>query len=134
MAVAGYGVEATVESIWDHAWATARFDLINIAIGTRFNFWINGIAQTDITDTSVKAILAVETNDLFAYWNSLAKVEKTVQPWDFITLWLNNNLMGDGFHNYFRETITKCKELLGHDKMEMSSTTLPSASLKTWGS
>ena len=78
MAVAGYGVEATVESIWDHAWATARFDLINIAIGTRFNFWINGIAQTDITDTSVKAILAVETNDLFAYWNSLAKVEKEI--------------------------------------------------------
>ena len=134
MAVAGYGVEATVESIWDHAWATARFDFINIAIGTRFNFWITGIAQTDITDTSVAALLAVETNDMFSYWNALAKIEKTTQPWDFISLWFQNHFQGDGFRNYFRDTIKKCQELLGHDAWEMSNTTLPSASNKTWGS
>jgi hypothetical protein len=127
----GYGVEATVESIWDTEWVTARFDFINIALGTRFNFWITGNAATDITDTKVVKLLEVESNDMFAYWAALAKVEKTVNPWDFIQIWMKENFMGDGFLNYFRELILECRKILDQDKWELVSKSLPSDGTET---
>lgn len=126
MTSSGYGVEATVESIWNTAWATARFDFINIALGGRFNFWITGDAGTDITNVLITDLLEVESNDLFAYWNAIAKVEKTVNPWDFIQIWMANNLMGDGFLTYFEKTIEKCKNIIGEGGIEMVKVNLPS--------
>lgn len=112
MASLGYGVETTVESIWSTFWDTTKFNFINVLIGTQFNFWITDDAGTDITDTEVKEILKQETHALFAFWNAITKIESTSNPWEFISVWMNDYLSGDDFYRRYRLLIEKCARIL----------------------
>lgn len=127
MVSSGYGVEGTVESIWNTAWETIRFDFINIELGTRFNFWITGDAATDITDSKVVKLLEVESNGMFAFWNAMAKIEKTVNPWDFIDIWMKEHMAGDQFYDFFKIMIEKCKNILNEGGIELVTRYLPSS-------
>lgn len=112
MAAAGYGVEVTVESIWSTTWDTTRFNFINVLIGTQFNFWITDDSETDITDAKVTEMLKQETHALFAFWNAITKIESTNNPWDFISVWINDHLSGDDFYRRYRLLIEKCARML----------------------
>ena len=112
MASSGYGVEATVEGIWNTLWVTAQFDFINALIGTQFNFWITDDGGTDVTDTKVKEILKAETHVLFAFWNAIIKIEGVNNPWNFISVWINDHLSGDDFYRRYKLLIEKCARIL----------------------
>ena len=112
MASSGYGTEATVESIWSAAWDTTQFDNINALLGTKFNFWITGEGDTDITNTGIVAMLAAETHELFALWNSMIKETAVTDPWDFIRLWNDEHLTGDRFYERYFNLIKKCQDVL----------------------
>lgn len=108
----GYGTKATVQSVWKATWDAAQFNLINTIIGTQFNFWITGDAATDITDTEITEILKQETHILFGYWSALVKSSGYDRPWDFIMVWIRENLSGDQFRNQYYNLIKKCREII----------------------
>ena len=121
MASAGYGTETTVESIWSANWDTAQFDHINKLIGTEFNFYITQDGGTDITDTKVTTMLAAQTHKLFARWNALIKSSAVVNPWDFINILISEM----DFEREFKSVIEGAKTILGENKMEITTSKLP---------
>ena len=72
-------------------------------------------------------MLAAETHKLFGYWNALIKSSAVNRPWEWIQVWLNDNLEGDDFFRRYRLLIEKCKNILGEKKMELTSSHLPSS-------
>lgn len=120
MASAGYGVEATVESIWAAVWNTTQFDFINVLIGTEFNFWITGDGDTDITDAKVTGMLKQTTHKLFGYWNALIKSSAVTNPWDWVHMWLSEI----DFSIHYKNLIRTARDIL-YGRMEMVSRNLP---------
>ena len=57
MAASNYMTEADTESIWDTTLDTTRFGKIGVRIAEILNFWINGDATSQVTDTGVTPIL-----------------------------------------------------------------------------
>lgn len=114
MASSGYGVEATVESIWSQTWETTQFTNINVMIGTFFNAWIQGaaLADTDITDTGVAELLKQATHMIFSYLNSLITANEVSDPWSYAATWINNELGGDKFYWKYRKLIELCQNAL----------------------
>ncbi len=131
MASAGYGIELTVEGIWDKLWDTDQFGFINILLGTQFNFWITNDGATDITNTKIKPMLEAETNILFAYWRAIVKIETVTAPWEFINVWIRDNLQGDKFFYFYQRLIKTCQDIL-YGSMEMVTRNLPSANTRTY--
>ena len=127
MVSSGYGTEATVESIWSTLWDTTQFGHINVIIGTKFNYYITDDGATDITNTAVTTMLAAETNELFALWNSMIKESAVTNPWDFIRLWMDQHLSGDKFYRRYSILIKKAQQILGETTIELVRKTLPSS-------
>ncbi|BDI54969.1 MAG: hypothetical protein QIT40_gp11 [Lokiarchaeia virus VerdaV4] len=101
-----------MQSTWAATWDTTQFNHINITIGTQFNFWITDDSATDITDTAIIDMLKQETHILFGYWNAIIKSSAVEKPWDFIMVWLSENLSGDQFYKQYFKLIKKCREIL----------------------
>ena len=72
-------------------------------------------------------MLANETHELFALWNSMVKSSAVVNPWDFIRLWWDKHMSGDQFPERYSILIKKAKEVLGESKIELVRRTLPSS-------
>jgi hypothetical protein len=132
MASSGYGTETTVESIWSSTWDTTQFDHINKMLGSMFNFWITDDTATDITDTQVVGMLAAETHILFGMWNAIIKMSAVTNPWDFIRVWMYDNLAGNKFYEFYSILIKKCQEIL-YGRISMTTKNLASYSSKTYG-
>ena len=85
MAFAGYMTETDVESIWDIAWDTTRFDHINLRIGEILNFLVTGDATTAITSTAVLPILEQISEEILLDLKLAAQANAIIVPWDFIS-------------------------------------------------
>ena len=84
MAAAGYMTETDVESIWDTAWDTARFDHINLRIAELLNIIINSDATINVTDTAVLPFLKQFSEEVLLDLKMAAKANAVTVPWDFI--------------------------------------------------
>ena len=100
-------------------------------MGTEFNFWITEDGATDITNTAITTMLAAQVHKLFAYWNAIIKIETVSNPWDFIMVWINDNIMGDNFYYKFEKLIKKAQDIL-YGRFEMVTRNLPSANNRTY--
>lgn len=115
MVSSGYGVEATVESMFAEAWDSTQFGHFNVLIGTRFNAWIQGpkLSGTDITDPGIVELLKNETHAFFLFFTMMIKQQAVTDPWQFISVWIEENLSGDLFYNRFQLLIDMCAKALG---------------------
>lgn len=86
MASSGYSDETTFNSVWNTTVVSARFTNLNVQIGGVLNFLISGDAATDTTETTVTPILRQISDELILRIMALSKVEKTVNPWDFLSV------------------------------------------------
>lgn len=84
MAFTGYMTEADVESIWDTAWDTVRFNKINVRIGEVINFLVYGDATTVITSTAVLPIVEQISEEILLDLKLAAQANAIIVPWDFI--------------------------------------------------
>lgn len=123
MATAGYGVEATWESIFNVP-ATevdaTRFGHLNVHIGRKFNFYILGDSETDTADTKLTGILAAETHQLIFELYLSAKASVTNNPWDFMVMELGKIDFYERFKNLIKQART-----IGDGNIELVSRTLP---------
>jgi len=118
---AGYMTEATVESIWDTDWATARFDLINVRIGEILNFLVHGDAQTDVADTAVTPILVQISEEVLLDLKLAAKANGIIEPWDFIQA----NISKIDWKYYDSYLLQKVRDKLGYSTPEVVRRYLP---------
>lgn len=84
MAAAGYMTETDVESIWDTAWDTTRFDYINLRIAELLNIMINADATVNVTDAAVLPFLEQFSEEVLLDLKMAAKANAVTVPWDFI--------------------------------------------------
>jgi len=121
MAASNYMTEADVESIWDTAWDTARFDKIGIRIAEILNFLINGDATSQITDTSVTPILEQISEEILLELKLAAQANAIIIPWDFISA----NISKIDWSFYDNYLLKKVRQKLGHTKIELVTRSLP---------
>ena len=107
----GYGVELTVESMWDETWDTTKFGHWNATIGTLFNAAILGTAGTDTANTDVVEELKAQTHLIFAQVQAMRKSNTLSNPWDLMAD-LMATFVGNRFEIAFSRTIERCQELL----------------------
>ena len=84
MVAVNYMTELDFEAIWDTTFVTARFALIGVRIAEFINFKINRDATEQVTNVAFLPILEHFSEEVCILLNSAAKIEKTVQPWNFI--------------------------------------------------
>lgn len=121
MAFAGYMTEADVESIWDTAWDTTRFDKINLRIGEILNFLVYGDATTEITSTAVLPIVEQISEEILLDLKMAAQANAITVPWDFISA----NISKIDWKFYDTYLLKKVRQKLGQTTMEMVSRRLP---------
>ena len=126
MAFAGYMTEADVESIWDTTWDTTRFDKINLRIGEVINFLVSGNATIEITNVAVLPILEQISEEILLDLKLAAQANAIVVPWDFIQA--NISKMDWKFYDTY--LLKKVRNVLGHEKMEITTSRLPDT--KIW--
>ena len=121
MAFAGYMTEADVESIWDTSWDTTRFDKINLRIGELINFLVSGNATIEITNVAVLPILEQISEEILLDLKLAAQANAVVKPWDFIQA----NISKMDWKYYDTYLLKKVRNVLGHEKMELTTSRLP---------
>jgi len=121
MAFAGYMTEADVESIWDTSWDTTRFDKINLRIGELINFLVSGNATIEITNVAVLPILEQISEEILLDLKLAAQANAVVKPWDFIMA----NISKIDWKFYDTYLLKKVRNVLGHEKMELTTSRLP---------
>ena len=121
MAFLGYMTEADVESIWDTAWDTTRFNKINLRIGEILNFLVNGDATTVITSTAVLPILEQISEEILLDLKLAAQANSIIVPWDFISA----NISKLDWRFYDGYLLKKVRQKLGQTTMEMVHRRLP---------
>ena len=126
MAFAGYMDESDVESIWDTAWDTTRFDKINLRIGEILNFLVSGNATTEITNVAVKPILEQISEEILLDLKLAAQANAIIVPWDFIQA----NISKLDWRFYDNYLLKKVRNTLGYEKMEITTSRLPDT--KVW--
>ena len=126
MAFAGYMDETKVESIWDTEWDTTRFDAINLRIGKVINFLVNDNATTEITNVAVLPILEQISEEILLDLKLAAQANAIIVPWDFIQA--NISKMDWKFYDTY--LLKKVRNILGHEKMEFTTSRLPDT--KVW--
>ena len=121
MAFAGYMSETDTEGIWDTAWESTRFALINIRIGEILNFLVNGDATTAITSTAVLPIVEQISEEILLDLKLAAQANAIVVPWDFISA----NISKIDWKHYDSYLLKKVREKLGKSTIEMVTRRLP---------
>lgn len=84
MAASGYMTEADVESIWNTAWDTTRFDNINTRIAELLNILFNGDATTNVVATTVLPYLEQFSEELLLELSLASTAYKFTEVWNFI--------------------------------------------------
>jgi len=121
MAFAGYMTETDVESIWNGAWDTTRFDDINLRIGEILNFLVNGDATSQVTSTACTPILEQISEEILLELNMASKATGVTKPWDFIVA----NISKIDWKFYDTYLLKKVREKLGQTTIEMVTRRLP---------
>jgi len=130
MAAAGYGTETTWESIFDVPAAkvdATRFGHMNVHIGRKFNFYITGDSETDITVTTITGMLAAETHELIHELYLEAKSSAVTNPWDFMAMKLNKI----PFYRRYYQLMKRAQDIL-YGNMEIVKCDLPDANTRTY--
>ena len=110
MAASNYMTEADTESIWDTALNTDRFGKIGVRIAEFINFKINRDATSQVTSTAVTPLLEEFSEEVLVDVIAAAKINKTVQPYDFIQANISSYLIK---HYYvWEETFDEIREVL----------------------
>ena len=117
--------ETDFESIWGATIETARFGKINVRLGEILNYLLTRDAATDITSTAVKPMLEQLSEESLMEILQASKSNKFSDVWRFIQSnavriirrVLQNN----------RDVVKMIKQDLGFDKMELTSSHLPSS-------
>ena len=128
MAASNYMTEEDTESIWDTSLDTTRFGNIGVRIAEILNFFINDDATSQVTNTAYTPICEQLSEEALIELIAAAKVEKAVQPWDFITsnvVRITSNVIK---RNMF--IIDKIRKLQGTNAWEMTRKTLPSSKVE----
>lgn len=128
MAATNYMTEADTESIWSMTIETAQFGKIGVRMAEILNFYINGDATTNVTDTKVTPILEQLSEEGLVRLLAAAKVNAVVNPWDFI--WSNvmsvmSQLIRENeiVIERAREILTKSYHLTETSDLELPSST-----------
>ena len=122
MAASGYMTEADVESIWDTAWDTARFDKINVRIAEILNFLVTGDATSQVTSTAATPILEQISEEILLDLKLAAQANAILVPWDFIQA----NISKIDWEYYDRYLLKKVREkVVSGSTMDMSRRSLP---------
>lgn len=117
--------EADTESIWDTSLDTTRFGNIGVRIAEQLNFWVNDDATSQVTNTAVTPILEQISEEILMELIAASKVEKTVQPWEFIQA--NVVRMSWRILKNYGIILEKIRRVLGNSKIELVRKTLPSS-------
>lgn len=125
MAASNYMTEADTESIWDTSLDTTRFGNIGVRIAEQLNFWVNDDATSQVTNTAVTPILEQISEEILMELIAASKVEKTVQPWEFIQA--NVVRMSWRILKNYGIILEKIRRVLGNSKIELVRKTLPSS-------
>ncbi len=117
--------EADFESIWGATIETARFNLINVRLGEILNYLITRDAATDITSTAILPMLEQLSEQSLIELLQASKSNKFTDVWRFIQ---SNaaNIVGRVLLNN-KEVVDMIKADLGSEKMEITSSHLPSS-------
>ena len=121
MAALGYMTEVDVESLWDTAWDTTRFDIINVRIGEVLNFLIHGDSTTDVADTGVLPILEQISEEILLELKLAAQANAITVPWDFIQA----NISKIDWKFYDTYLLKKVRDKLAYSTTEVVSRYLP---------
>lgn len=84
MVATNYMTEEDTESIWDTALDTTRFGKIGVRMAEILNFWVNGDATSQVTNTAVTPILEQLSEEALVRLIMAAKANKMNDPWLFI--------------------------------------------------
>ena len=76
-------------------------------------------------------LLKAETNDLVLYYFSLSKQKTVTNPWDFISIMVRTEIMGNGFKNKYSEVIKYAQDIL-YGRMEIVTRNLPDKNDRTY--
>ena len=128
MTSSGYMTEATFESIWGATIETARFNLINIRIGGILNYLITRDGATDVTDTRVIVMFEELSEESLIELLQASKSNKFTDVWRFIQS--NAARIISRVLRSNRETVEMIKRDLGFEKMELTSSHLPSSNTR----
>ncbi len=128
MAASGYMTELDTESIWDVSLETARFDKINIRIAEQLNFWVNDDAASQVTSTAAKSILIQLSEEILLDLIQSSKSYAVEKPWDFIQA--NVHRVSTRILADYDDILTKIRNILGSEKIELSTVYLPTSNSK----
>lgn len=84
MAASNYMTEADTESIWDTSLDTTRFGKVGVRMAEILNFYINGDATSQITNTAVTPICEQLSEEGLLRLIAAAKENAVTDPWLFI--------------------------------------------------
>lgn len=128
MAATNYMTEADTESIWDTSLDTTRFGKIGVRLAEILNFWINGDATTNVTDTKVTPICEQLSEEALVRLIAAAKANAVTNPWEFI--WSNvSSVMvqvireNDIILERAKEILTKRYHMTDSEELELPSST-----------
>lgn len=114
MVASSYMTEADTESIWDTSLDTTRFDKAGVRIAEQLNFWVNDDSTSQVTNGAVTPILEQLSEEILFDLYSSAKIEKPVNPWDFV----QTNVVRVSWRilRNYDKLLDKIKKILGRDK------------------
>ena len=128
MAASGYMTEADFESIWGATIETARFNLINVRLGEVLNYLLTRNAATDITSTAILPMVEQLSEESLIELLQASKSNKFTDVWRFIQSNAARIIRRVLQNN--REVVKMIKQDLGFDKMELTSSHLPSSNTR----
>ncbi|KKN56980.1 hypothetical protein LCGC14_0567020 [marine sediment metagenome] len=125
MAASGYMTEADFESIWGATIETARFGLINVRIGEVLNYLLTRDAATDITNTAILPMVEQLSEESLIELLQASKSNKFTDVWRFIQSNAARIIRRILQNN--REVVKMIRQDLGFEKMEITTSRLPSS-------
>ncbi len=119
---------ADFKTIWNAEIVEARFNLINIRIGEVLNYLITRDAATDVTNTAIVPMFEQLSEESLIELLQASKSNKFTDVWRFIQSNAAHIIRRVLQNN--RVTVKMIKKDLGFDKMELTSSHLPSSSAR----
>lgn len=116
---------ADFKTIWNAEIVEARFNLINIRIGEVLNYLITRDAATDVTSTTVTPMFEQLSEESLIELLQASKSNKFTDVWRFIQSNAARIIRRVLQNN--REVVKMIKQDLGFEKMELTSSHLPSS-------
>jgi len=104
--------ETDVESIWDTAWDTTRFDLINLRLAEIINFLVNQDSTSQVVSTACTPILEQISEEILLDLKLAAQANAITLPWDFIQA----NISKVDWKFYDTYLLEKVRKVLGRSK------------------